>query len=120
MKSTYLITGGAGFIGSCFVLQNVKAGNNVINLDKLTYSGNLENLDEVKNAPNYVFVRGDIGDEQLVRKILETYQPDAVINFAAESHVDRSILDPDVFVKTNVLGTEVLLRLVPCNNNIFA
>lgn len=112
MKSTYLITGGAGFIGSCFVLQNVKAGNNVINLDKLTYSGNLENLDEVKNAPNYVFVRGDIGDEQLVRKILETYQPDAVINFAAESHVDRSILDPDVFVKTNVLGTEVLLRLV--------
>lgn len=112
MKSTYLITGGAGFIGSCFVLQNVKAGNNVINLDKLTYSGNLENLDEIKNAPNYVFVRGDIGDEQLVRKLLETYQPDAVINFAAESHVDRSILDPDVFVKTNVLGTEVLLRVV--------
>lgn len=112
MKSTYLITGGAGFIGSCFVLQNVKAGNNVINLDKLTYSGNLENLDEIKNAPNYVFVRGDIGDEQLVRKLLETYQPDAVINFAAESHVDRSILDPDVFVKTNILGTEVLLRVV--------
>ena len=112
MKSTYLITGGAGFIGSCFVLQNVKAGNNVINLDKLTYSGNLENLDEIKDAPNYVFVRGDIGDEQLVRKLLETYQPKAVINFAAESHVDRSILDPDVFVKTNVLGTEVLLRVV--------
>ena len=112
MKSTYLVTGGAGFIGSCFVLQNVKAGNNVVNLDKLTYSGNLENLDEIQNAPNYVFVRGDIGDEQLVRKLLETYQPDAVINFAAESHVDRSILDPDVFVKTNVLGTEILLRVV--------
>lgn len=112
MKSTYLVTGGAGFIGSCFVLQRVKAGDNVINLDKLTYSGNLENLDEIKNASNYIFVKGDIGGEQLVRKLLEEYQPDAVINFAAESHVDRSILDPDVFVKTNVLGTEVLLRVV--------
>lgn len=112
MSSTYLVTGGAGFIGSCFVLQKVKAGDNVINLDKLTYSGNLENLDEIKNASNHVFVRGDIGDEQLVRKLLEKYQPDSVINFAAESHVDRSILDPDVFVKTNVLGTEVLLRVV--------
>lgn len=112
MKSTYLVTGGAGFIGSCFVLQRVKDGDNVINLDKLTYSGNLENLDEIKNATNHVFVRGDIGDEKLIRKVLEKYQPDAVINFAAESHVDRSILDPDVFVKTNVLGTEVLLRVV--------
>lgn len=112
MNNVFLVTGGAGFIGSCFVLQNVKAGNFVVNLDKLTYSGNLENLDEIKDAPNYVFVRGDIGDEQLVRKLLETYQPKAVINFAAESHVDRSILDPDVFVKTNVLGTEVLLRVV--------
>lgn len=112
MNNVFLVTGGAGFIGSCFVLQNVKAGNDVVNLDKLTYSGNLENLDEIKDAPNYVFVRGDIGDEQLVRKLLETYQPKAVINFAAESHVDRSILDPDVFVKTNVLGTEVLLRVV--------
>ena len=78
----------------------------------MTYSGNLENLDEIKNASNYIFVKGDIGGEQLVRKLLEEYQPDAVINFAAESHVDRSILDPDVFVKTNVLGTEVLLRVV--------
>lgn len=112
MNNTLLITGGCGFIGSCFVLQKVKAGDCVINLDKLTYSGNLENLDEIKNASNHVFVRGDIGDEQLVRKLLEEYQPDAVINFAAESHVDRSILDPDVFVKTNVLGTEVLLRVV--------
>ena len=112
MSSKYLVTGGAGFIGSCFVLQRVKAGNKVINLDKLTYSGNLENLEEIKNDPNHVFVRGDIGDEILVRELLEKYQPDAVINFAAESHVDRSILDPDVFVKTNVLGTEVLLRVV--------
>lgn len=112
MKSTYLVTGGAGFIGSCFVLQSVKAGDVVINLDKLTYSGNLENLDKIKNATNHVFVRGDIGDEKLVKDLLEKYQPEAVINFAAESHVDRSILDPDVFVKTNVLGTEVLLRVV--------
>lgn len=111
-KNLYLVTGGAGFIGSCFVLQNVRVGNKVINLDKLTYSGNLENLDKIKNASNHVFIRGDIGDEQLVRKLLEKFQPDAVINFAAESHVDRSILDPDVFVKTNVLGTEVLLRVV--------
>lgn len=108
----YLVTGGAGFIGSCFVLQNIKAGNKVINLDKLTYSGNLENLDQIKDDPNHVFVRGDIGDENLVRDLLEKYQPDAVINFAAESHVDRSILDPDIFVKTNVLGTEILLRVV--------
>lgn len=109
---TLLITGGAGFIGSCFVLQRVNAGDNVINLDKLTYSGNQENLDEIKNASNHVFVKGDIGDEGLVRKLLEEYKPDAIINFAAESHVDRSILDPDVFVKTNVLGTEILLRVV--------
>ena len=112
MKFTYLVTGGAGFIGSCFVLQRVKEGDSVINLDKLTYSGNLENLDAIKDAPNHVFIRGDIGDEQLVKDLLEKYQPDAVINFAAESHVDRSILDPDIFVKTNVLGTEVLLRVV--------
>lgn len=112
MKFTYLVTGGAGFIGSCFVLQRVKEGDSVINLDKLTYSGNLENLDAIKDAPNHVFIRGDIGDEQLVKDLLEKYQPDAVINFAAESHVDRSILDPDVFVKTNVLGTEILLRVV--------
>ena len=111
-KNLYLVTGGAGFIGSCFVLQNVRVGNKVINLDKLTYSGNLENLDAIKDAPNHVFIRGDIGDEQLVKDLLEKYQPDAVINFAAESHVDRSILDPDIFVKTNVLGTEVLLRVV--------
>jgi len=112
MSMKLLVTGGAGFIGSCFVLQRVVAADEVVNLDKLTYSGNLENLDEIKNAANHVFVRGDIGDEQLVKDLLEKYQPDAVINFAAESHVDRSILDPDVFVKTNVLGTEVLLRVV--------
>lgn len=112
MKKTLLVTGGAGFIGSCFVLQRVAAGDVVINLDKLTYSGNLSNLSSISTKPNHIFVHGSIGDEQLVKKLLLTYKPDAVVNFAAESHVDRSILDPDVFVKTNVLGTEILLRTV--------
>lgn len=86
---TLLVTGGAGFIGSCFVLQRIAAGDKVINLDKLTYSGNLMNLKDVESNPNYVFIHGDIGDEKLLRKILPEYQPDAVVNFAAESHVDR-------------------------------
>ncbi len=110
MKKTLLVTGGAGFIGSCFVLQRVCSGDQVINLDKLTYSGNLDNLTSIQNHPNHVFVQGDIGDEELIKKLLNQYQPDAIVNFAAESHVDRSILDPAVFVKTNVLGTEALLR----------
>lgn len=110
MKKTLLVTGGAGFIGSCFVLQRVCSGDEVINLDKLTYSGNLDNLTSIQNHPNHVFVQGDIGDEDLIKKLLNQYQPDAIVNFAAESHVDRSILDPAVFVKTNVLGTEALLR----------
>lgn len=112
MSKTLLVTGGAGFIGSCFVLRRVAAGDTVINLDKLTYSGNPENLRSIEDKKNYVFVHGDIGDELLIPKLLKKYQPEAVVNFAAESHVDRSILDPDVFVKTNVLGTEVLLRCV--------
>ena len=112
MSKTLLVTGGAGFIGSCFVLRRVVAGDTVINLDKLTYSGNPENLRSVEDKENYVFVHGDIGDDSLIPELLKKYQPDAVVNFAAESHVDRSILDPDVFVKTNVLGTEVLLRCV--------
>lgn len=112
MAKTLLVTGGAGFIGSCFVLQRVLGGDTVINLDKLTYSGNLENLKSIQTNKNYIFVHGDIGDEKLIKELLEKYRPDAVVNFAAESHVDRSIHDPDVFVKTNVLGTEVLLRVV--------
>lgn len=107
-----LVTGGAGFIGSCFVLQRIKVGDVVLNLDKLTYSGNLMNLIEVQNHPNYSFVQGDIGDETLIRRLLKEFEPDAVVNFAAESHVDRSIVDPDAFVRTNVVGTSVMLRCV--------
>lgn len=107
-----IVTGGAGFIGSGFVIQQIKKGNVVLNLDKLTYSGNLANLLGVASDPNYSFVQGDIGDEKLIAKLLAEFQPDAVVNFAAETHVDRSILDPEAFVKTNVLGTEVLLRVV--------
>ncbi len=112
MQKKILVTGGAGFIGSCFVLQRIANGDEVVNLDKLTYSGNLENLSEIQDSPRYKFDQGDIGDENLVRSILVNFKPDAVVNFAAETHVDRSILDPDVFVKTNVLGTEVLLRTI--------
>jgi dTDP-glucose 4,6-dehydratase len=112
MSKTLLVTGGAGFIGSCFVIARVKAGDTVINLDKLTYSGNPENLSEIKDCANYHFVQGDIGSEELVRDLLQRFTTDAVVNFAAESHVDRSIVDPDVFVRTNVLGTEILLRTV--------
>ena len=107
-----LVTGGAGFIGSCFVLQRINAGDVVLNLDKLTYSGNLMNLTEIQNHPNYSFVQGDIGDETLIRRLLKEFGPDAVVNFAAESHVDRSIVDPDAFVRTNVVGTSVMLRCV--------
>lgn len=111
-NNTLLVTGGAGFIGSCFVLKMIGKGLPVINLDKLTYSGNLENLKTVFSNPNHIFVKGDIGDSNLVRGLLEKYKPSAVVNFAAESHVDRSIVDPDIFVRTNVLGTEILLRTV--------
>ena len=105
-----LITGGAGFIGSNFIhylLQN-HPDDFVINLDKLTYAGNLENLKGIKNSPNYLFAKGDICDSKIVKKVMKNV--DVVVHFAAESHVDRSIIDPSVFVKTNVLGTQVLLN----------
>lgn len=105
-----LITGGAGFIGSNFILNRIEKGDQVVNLDKLTYSGNLNNLVSVQNRENYSFVRGDIGDKSLVRKIFSECRPDAVVNFAAETHVDRSVIDPESFVRTNVLGTSNLLR----------
>jgi dTDP-glucose 4,6-dehydratase len=105
-----LVTGGAGFIGSNFIIYMLKRypEYKIINLDLLTYAGNLENLNEVANNPKYSFVRGDITDAKLVDKIYSD-GVDVVVHFAAESHVDRSILEPEVFVKTNVLGTQVLL-----------
>lgn len=109
---TVLVTGGAGFIGSCYVLQRCAAGDAVINLDKLTYSGNPDNLLSLRGNPRHLFVRGDIGNTELVAHLLQTYRPDAVVNFAAESHVDRSILDPDAFMRTNVLGACALLQAV--------
>ena len=106
-----LVTGGAGFIGSAYVLMARQLGFRVINLDKLTYSGNVENLNSLRADPGYVFVQGDIGDAELVEKLLVTHAPNAIVNFAAESHVDRSIIDPDTFVRTNVLGTSIFLRV---------
>lgn len=112
MNSCHLITGGAGFIGSCHVLRTRAAGTPVVTLDKLTYSGNLANLASLAGDPDHTFVQGDIGNSELVAHLLRTHRPAAVINFAAESHVDRSILDPEAFVRTNVLGTTALLRCV--------
>jgi dTDP-glucose 4,6-dehydratase len=110
---TLLVTGGAGFIGSNFVLHMLRRypSDRLINLDKLTYAGNLENLREIENHPNYSFVQGDIGDRELVERIFEAHPVDYVVNFAAESHVDRSITDPELFVRTNVLGTSNLLNV---------
>lgn len=105
----FLVTGGAGFIGSCFILQRITKGDSVLNLDKLTYAGNLDNLAEITNSPNYFFVHGDIADKSLTVRLLREFRPDVVVNFAAESHVDRSILDPDTFLQTNVIGTCNLL-----------
>jgi len=106
-----LVTGGAGFIGSNFVHYMIKKypEYEIVNLDLLTYAGNLESLTEVENASNYKFVRGDIADRPFIMRLFEQEKFDVVVNFAAESHVDRSITDPEVFVRTNVLGTQVLL-----------
>ncbi|AKL95223.1 dTDP-glucose 4,6-dehydratase RfbB [Clostridium aceticum] len=108
---TYLVTGGAGFIGSNFILYMLKMYDaiKIINIDKLTYAGNLENLKEVENNANHIFAKVDICDKEALMKIFEEYRIDYVVNFAAESHVDRSIHDPEVFIKTNVLGTQNLL-----------
>lgn len=110
-KECLLVTGGAGFIGSnfihCALAQGVPA---IVNLDALTYAGNLENLASIEDDPRYQFVHGSICDASLVKSILETYQPTAILNFAAESHVDRSILRPTQFLETNVMGTLNLLE----------
>lgn len=113
MNQTILVTGGAGFIGANFVLAWVKLGlGAVINLDKLTYAGNLENLHDIQHDPRHIFVHGDIGDKALVKSLLAEHQPRAVLNFAAESHVDRSIHGPEDFIQTNVVGTFHLLEEV--------
>lgn len=112
-ESPILVTGGAGFIGANFVLDWL-AGNGgpAVNLDKLTYAGNLENLAALKEDPRHSFVRGDIGDAALVEKLLKQHRPRAIVNFAAESHVDRSIHGPEDFIQTNVVGTFHLLEAV--------
>jgi dTDP-glucose 4,6-dehydratase len=125
---TILVTGGAGFIGSNFVRQWIAEETaQVVDLDKLTYAGNLDSLAEVADSPRHVFIQGDIGDSRLVCRLLEEYRPRAVVNFAAESHVDRSIDGPGTFVETNVMGTFRLLdavrgyfgTLTPENQNAF-
>lgn len=112
MKKTLLITGGAGFIGSHVVrlFVNKYPDYRIVNLDALTYAGNLENLSDIENAPNYTFVKADIRDISVVNSIFEEYGFDGVIHLAAESHVDRSLVDPNVFIETNVLGTANLLN----------
>jgi dTDP-glucose 4,6-dehydratase len=108
---TWLITGGAGFIGSNFVsLERKRGGTCIVNLDLLTYAGNLRNLESLMDDRDHIFVQGSIGDCGLVRDLLRSYQPSAVINFAAESHVDRSIVGPEDFIQTNVVGTFRLLE----------
>jgi len=114
MPNTILVTGGAGFIGSNFILQQLgtDAAASLVNLDKLTYAGNLRNLEAVATDRRYEFVHGDIGDRSAVRRLLEQHQPSAIVHFAAESHVDRSIRGPDDFIRTNVDGTFALLEEV--------
>ncbi|MCI9663141.1 MAG: dTDP-glucose 4,6-dehydratase [Lachnospiraceae bacterium] len=110
---TYLVTGGAGFIGSNYIHYMFKKYDNeirIINVDALTYAGNLENLKEVEKRENYTFVKADICDKEAISKIFEENEIDRVVHFAAESHVDRSIKNPEVFVQTNVLGTAVMLN----------
>lgn len=107
---TILITGGVGFIGSNFISHMLKThAYQIINLDALTYAGNLENLTDIQNNPNYRFIKDDICNTSMVNKIFDEYSIDYVVHFAAESHVDRSITNPQIFVTTNVLGTQVLL-----------
>lgn len=108
---TLLVTGGVGFIGANFVLQTRKAQlANIVNLDKLTYASNKKTLAQLQDDPGYDFVQGDICNQELISYLLEQYQPDAIINFAAESHVDRSIIGPRDFIQTNIVGTFELLE----------
>lgn len=108
--STLLVTGGAGFIGGNFVLQQVAAGHRIINLDALTYAGNRDTLSSLDGNANHLFVEGDIADRALLQSLLAEHRPEAIVNFAAESHVDRSIDGPGAFVQTNIVGTFQLLE----------
>jgi dTDP-glucose 4,6-dehydratase len=108
---TWLVTGGAGFIGGNFALRQMRKGDmQIVNLDALTYAGNLDTLAGIKDHPNHQFVLGDIADRCLIDYLLDRYQPEAIVNFAAESHVDRSIDSPEAFIQTNILGTFQLLE----------
>ena len=111
MQDRILVTGGAGFIGSNFILQRMRESSlSIINLDKLTYAGNLRNLEGISGDRRYTFVQGDIGDRKLVCELLTEQRPSAIVHFAAESHVDRSIRGPEDFIRTNVNGTFALLE----------
>jgi dTDP-glucose 4,6-dehydratase len=111
LDSSVIVTGGAGFIGSNFVLEWLKTEESrIVNLDKLTYAANMQNLASILDDPRHEFVKGDINDRELVRSIFASHQPRAIVHFAAESHVDRSILGPEPFIKTNVYGTFSLLE----------
>lgn len=113
MHSRILVTGGAGFIGSNFILQEMRDGSaSILNLDKLTYAGNLHNLESISGESRYEFVHGDIGNRAEVKGLLERFMPGAIVHFAAESHVDRSIRGPDDFIQTNINGTFALLEEV--------
>lgn len=106
-----LVTGGAGFIGSNFIHYLIKKHPKylIVNLDLLTYAGNIYNLSDLEDDSRHIFVHGDIADYELVKKLIQNYKIDTIVNFAAESHVDRSILRPDMFIKTNIIGTQTLL-----------
>ncbi len=113
MARTYLVTGGAGFIGSNYIQYMFrKYGDDIrmINVDALTYAGNLENLKDIEGRENYTFIKADICDKEAISRIFAEHEIDRVVHFAAESHVDRSIRNPEVFVQTNVMGTAVMLN----------
>ncbi|PET70553.1 dTDP-glucose 4,6-dehydratase [Priestia megaterium] len=113
-----LVTGGAGFIGSNFVRHMVETypSYGIVNYDLLTYAGNLENLKDIESHGNYTFVKGDINNREFVDHLVKYHNIDVIVNFAAESHVDRSITEPDIFIKSNVLGTQALLDVAKANN----
>jgi len=113
IRKSVLVTGGAGFIGSNFIhyILEKYPDTHIINYDSLTYAGNLSNLKDIESNSDYTFIRGDICDKNQLNSVFETYNPDYIVNFAAESHVDKSILDPETFIKTNICGVQNLLKI---------